>query len=105
LRHIHVARADRHGKSWLLANMIIQDLEAGYGVIALIRKAISSRTSMARVPDRRRDDVVVLDPADETRPVGLNPFARGGGCQQRGSGREPGCLVQESVPQLVGSSD
>lgn len=74
LRHVHVLGPTGTGKSTLLVNMVVQDLEAGRGVVVLDPKRDLIEDILARVPARRRSDLVVLDPADDDRPVGLNPL-------------------------------
>jgi hypothetical protein len=77
LQHLHVLGPTGVGKSTLLLNLIIQDIAAGRGVIVIDPKGDLVEDVLARIPDKRVDDVVVLDPADEQRPVGLNVL-RGG---------------------------
>lgn len=74
LRHLHVLGPTGYGKSTLLMNMITQDLDAGYGVVVIDPKGDLITDLLARIPDHRRGDVIVLDPADRDRPVGLNPL-------------------------------
>jgi len=62
------------GKSVLMANLIAQDIAAGYGVIVIESKGDLVADVMARVGTDRVADVVVLDPTDRA-PVGLNPLA------------------------------
>jgi hypothetical protein len=79
LRHVHVVGPTGTGKSTLLINMVVQDLEAGRGVVLLDPKGDLATDVLARVPKSRRADVIVLDPADELRPVGLNPLRAANG--------------------------
>lgn len=75
LRHLHVVGPTGTGKSTLLLHLIEQDLEAGHGVVVVDPKGDLVVDVLARVPERRRDDVIVLDPGDDDRPVvGLNPL-------------------------------
>lgn len=74
LRHLHVLGPTGVGKSTLLAEMVIEDMEQGRGVVLLDPKGDLVSTILERVPEHRRDDVIVLDPADTSRPVGLNPL-------------------------------
>ncbi len=74
LRHLHVLGPTGVGKSTLLAQMVVEDMEQGRGVILLDPKGDLVSTILERVPVHRRDDVIVLDPADTSRPVGLNPL-------------------------------
>jgi Type IV secretory system Conjugative DNA transfer len=74
LRHIHLLGPTGVGKSTLLVQMALSDLEAGRGLVLLDPKGDLVQAVLERVPERRRRDVIVLDPADTTRPVGLNPL-------------------------------
>jgi Type IV secretion-system coupling protein DNA-binding domain len=76
LRHLHVIGPTGVGKSTLLLGLITQDMQAGHGVIVVDPKGDLVADVLDRVPPERTGDVVVLDPADELRPVGLNPLAR-----------------------------
>ena len=72
LRHLHIIGPTGVGKSTLLVRLITQDMQAGRGVIVIDPKGDLARDVLDRVPVHRLDDVVVLDPSDEERPVGLN---------------------------------
>jgi hypothetical protein len=74
LRHLHVLGPTGTGKSTLLVQMAVSDLEAGHGLVLLDPKGDLVQAVLERVPEYRRRDVVVLDPADTSRPVGLNPL-------------------------------
>jgi hypothetical protein len=63
--------------------MALQDLEQGIGMLVIDPKADLIDAILARCPDHRRDDITVLDPADITSPVGINPLRVRGGEQQR----------------------
>jgi hypothetical protein len=72
LRHTWVIGPNGVGKSTLLLNLILQDLEADRPVVVVEPKDLIADL-LARIPDKRRGDVVVLDPFDEA-PVGINPL-------------------------------
>jgi hypothetical protein len=74
LRHVHVLGPTGVGKSNLLASMVIDDMEAGRGVVLLDPKGDLVTSILERVPEHRKKDVIVLDPADTSQPVGLNPL-------------------------------
>lgn len=78
LQHLHVLGPTGVGKSTLLLNLIVQDIEAGLGVVVIDPKGDLVDDVLRRVPAARAEDVVVLDPADEQRPVGLNVLQGGG---------------------------
>ena len=75
LRHLHVIGPTGSGKSTLLTGLIAGDMAAGRGVVVLDPKGDLVADVLDRVPQHRLDEVVVLDPADEDRPVGLNLLA------------------------------
>ncbi len=76
LRHLHVIGPTGAGKSTLLLGLITQDMQAGRGVIVVDPKGDLVADVLDRVPPERTGDVIVIDPADEERPVGLNLLAR-----------------------------
>jgi hypothetical protein len=77
LRHLHVIGPTGSGKSTLLLGLIAQDMAAGRGVVVLDPKGDLVADVLDRVPARRLNDVIVLDPSDEDRPVGLNLLRAG----------------------------
>jgi hypothetical protein len=78
LRHLHLLGPTGVGKSTLLANLITQDMAAGRAVVVIEPKGDLIADVLARIPANRISDVVLLDPTDTARPVGLNPLALGG---------------------------
>ncbi len=71
-RHIYVVGKTGTGKSTLLKHMALQDIEAGQGVCVIDPHGDLIEDLLARIPPHRMRDVVLFDPADEERPVGLN---------------------------------
>ncbi|SHV15241.1 Type IV secretory pathway, VirB4 components [Mycobacteroides abscessus subsp. abscessus] len=72
LRHTWVIGPNGVGKSTLLLDLIVQDLESNRPIVVIEPKDLIADL-LARIPAHRRDDVVVLDPFDEA-PVGINPL-------------------------------
>jgi Type IV secretion-system coupling protein DNA-binding domain len=72
LQHLHVIGPTGTGKSTLLTQMVLQDIEAGHGVVVVDPKGDFFVDILGRIPDGRADDVIVLDPAATARPVGFN---------------------------------
>lgn len=71
-RHTYVIGASGTGKSTLLLNLIIQDLEHGQGVGVLDPHGDLIDRILGYVPEERLNDVVLLDPADADYPIGFN---------------------------------
>ncbi len=82
LQHLHVIGPTGVGKSTLLLNLITQDLEAGRAVVVIEPKGDLVTDVLARIPTKRLDDVVVLDPTDQA-PVGVNPLVGSGSAELR----------------------
>jgi DNA helicase HerA-like ATPase len=76
--HVHVIGPTGSGKSNLLAQMSVADIEAGHAVLLLEPRGDLVADVLARIPDSRRDDVVVIDPAPGAQGepvVGFNPLS------------------------------
>ncbi|MBV9497464.1 MAG: type IV secretion system DNA-binding domain-containing protein [Acidobacteria bacterium] len=72
LRHTYVIGASGTGKSTLLLSMAVQDIEEGNGVAVFDPHGDLIEDILARIPDDRVHDVVLVDPADEDYSVGFN---------------------------------
>ena len=70
----YVAGVTGTGKSTLLANLVLADIEAGDGVCLLDPHGDLTEDVLLRIPARRREDVILFDPADIEYPMGLNLF-------------------------------
>ncbi len=75
LQHLHVLGPTGSGKSHLLANLALTDIAAGRATVVIEPKGDLVAAILDRIPEHRRGDVVVLDAADLSAPVGLNPLA------------------------------
>jgi predicted DNA-binding transcriptional regulator AlpA len=71
-QHCYVIGASGTGKSTLLLNLILQDIERGEGLAVLDPHGDLIDEILGRIPERRHGDVVLLDPSDEAYPVGFN---------------------------------
>ncbi|WP_027861743.1 type IV secretion system DNA-binding domain-containing protein [Marmoricola sp. URHB0036] len=83
LMHVSLLGPTGTGKSTLMVNMALQDIEAGNGLALIDPKADMARDLLDLIPPRHQDKVVVLNPADLNRPVGFNPLQTSGGEQAR----------------------
>ena len=61
------------GKSTAMLNLIMADIKAGRSVLCIDPKADLVTEILERIPEERKDDVVVIDPSD-LNPVGFNPL-------------------------------
>src|SRR5262249_50744705 len=69
LRHLHVLGPTGVGKSTLLANLIVQDIAAGHGVVVIDPKGDLVGDILARVPEHRAGDVIVADASATHSPA------------------------------------
>ncbi len=74
-RHVYIVGKTGTGKSTLIKGMALQDIEAGHGVCVVDPHGDLIEDILLRIPPHRADDVIVFDPADEARPIGLNLLA------------------------------
>ncbi len=72
LRHAYVVGRTGTGKSTLLQNMTLQDIEAGRGVGIIDPHGDLVENLLSRIPAHRRHDVILFDPSDVDKPIGLN---------------------------------
>jgi Type IV secretory system Conjugative DNA transfer/Type IV secretion-system coupling protein DNA-binding domain len=80
LRHMHLMSPTGAGKSTLMARLALGDIDAGRSVVVLDPKNDLVDAILARIPEDRRDDVVVLNPAATAgHIVGFNPLNVAGG--------------------------
>ncbi len=71
-RHVYIIGKTGTGKSQLLEEMIIQDIESGKGVGVIDPHGELIVGILQRIPPSRAEDVIYFDPADVERPMGLN---------------------------------
>ncbi|MDE7415062.1 MAG: type IV secretion system DNA-binding domain-containing protein [Lachnospiraceae bacterium] len=74
LEHVHLIGPTGSGKSTAMLHLILADIKAGRSVLVIDPKADLVNDILARIPENRIADVVVLDPSDSC-PVGFNPLA------------------------------
>ncbi|PSR58689.1 MULTISPECIES: type IV secretory system conjugative DNA transfer family protein [Nocardia] len=93
MRHTWVIGPNGTGKSTLLLNLIVQDLEAGRPIVVIEPKDLVADV-LSRIPEERKNDIVLLDPLDRA-PVGINPLSRSFG--GRSDGRTPEVVADSLV--------
>lgn len=71
-RHLYVVGQTGTGKSTFMEEMAIQDILNGEGVAIVDPHGDFVEHVMANIPKNRVDDVVLFEPFDQERPMGLN---------------------------------
>ncbi|MFZ2484622.1 MAG: type IV secretory system conjugative DNA transfer family protein, partial [Minisyncoccia bacterium] len=72
LRHFYTIGQTGTGKSTLLKNMIIDDIQKGEGVCMIDPHGSDVLDVLSKIPKERLDDVIYFDPASTERPMALN---------------------------------
>ncbi|MCA9840102.1 MAG: type IV secretion system DNA-binding domain-containing protein [Trueperaceae bacterium] len=60
------------GKSTLMLNLMLEDLRQGNGFALIDPHGDLSDTLLTQIPQNRLSDVILFDPSDLERPIGLN---------------------------------
>jgi hypothetical protein len=60
------------GKTTLIRNMVVADLDAGNGLTVIDPHGSLVEDLLERIPRHRTNDVIYLNPADHSRVIGLN---------------------------------
>ena len=72
LRHLYIIGQTGTGKTGLMKSMIMQDIKNGEGCCFIDPHGSDILDILAAVPPERYKDVIYFDPADLSRPFGLN---------------------------------
>lgn len=71
-RHVYIVGQTGTGKTTLVANMAIEDIRNGKGVSIIDPHGELIEKILGQIPKERVDDVIVFDPGDLLRPLGMN---------------------------------
>ncbi len=71
-RHLYIIGKSGTGKSVTLANLIIQDIQNDKGVCVVDPHGDLVNDVLGHIPKHRADDVIIFNPSDMDRPMGLN---------------------------------
>lgn len=93
LRHMYVVGQTGVGKTNLLKTLIINDILAGNGVCYIDPHGDDAMDIINHIPKERAEDVIVFNPADTERPMGLNLF-------EADSVEEKDFVIQEAIQML-----
>ena len=71
-RHTYIIGRTGVGKTEIMKNMAVQDIQAGEGLCIIDPHGDFIEDILPHVPKERAEDVVLFEPADIDRPLGLN---------------------------------
>lgn len=93
LRHMYVVGQTGVGKTSMLKTLIINDILAGNGVCYIDPHGDDALDIINHIPKERAEDVIIFDPADTERPMGLNLF-------EAKTIEEKDFVIQEAIQML-----
>lgn len=73
-RHMYIIGKSGVGKSTFLVNMAVQDMKNGKGLCFVDPHGDVIEELLGKIPPERAEDVILFDPGDTSRPLGLNLF-------------------------------
>jgi hypothetical protein len=73
-KHMYIIGKTGMGKTTLIENMVIQDIQNGHGVAFVDPHGDSAEKVLNYVPASRINDVIYLNPADLEFPIAFNPL-------------------------------
>ena len=71
-RHMYIIGKTGTGKSEFLKDMILQDIRNGEGLCVVDPHGDLVEGVLPLIPPERAEDVIIFDPSDTSRPMGLN---------------------------------
>jgi len=74
-RHVYIVGKTGMGKTNLIQNMIVADMEAGRGVCLIDPHGDLAESVAELVPRHRTNDVLLFDAGDREHVIGFNPLA------------------------------
>jgi hypothetical protein len=72
LRHLYVIGQTGAGKSGFLIGNMVRDIKMGHGCAFIDPHGSDAEKILQQIPPERVEDVIVFDPGDLERPMGLN---------------------------------
>lgn len=72
LRHMYVIGQTGAGKSKFIAGCCLRDIQMGHGTAFIDPHGSDMEWILARIPSERMKDVIIIDPSDLERPIGMN---------------------------------
>lgn len=74
LHHIYVIGKSGTGKSTLLINMALSDIQKGKGLAVIDPHGDVSQTLLKHIPEHRKQDLIYFNPADLHSSIAFNPL-------------------------------
>ena len=92
-RHTYIVGQTGTGKSVLLENLVVQDINQGAGLAIVDPHGETIEKILPQIPEHRLDDVIYFNPANMDNPMGINIF-------EHDSPDRQDFLIQEAMNML-----
>ena len=73
-RHVYIIGKTGMGKTTMIENMIVQDIQHGHGVAFVDPHGDSIEKVLNYIPSSRINDVIYFNPSDLDFPIAFNPL-------------------------------
>lgn len=104
-RHTYVIGQTGMGKSVLLENLALQDMQSGLGFAFLDPHGDSAERLLSLVPRDRVNDVIYFNPGDFERPIGMNIYEIDRSLPETEQIRQIDFMINEVVSMFVSLFD
>lgn len=103
-RHMYVIGRTGVGKTEIMKNMAVQDIKAGEGLCVVDPHGDFIEDILPHIPKERAEDVILFEPADTDRPMGLNMLEADGDAQKDFAVQEMISIFYKLVtdPSMIG---
>jgi len=71
-KHMYIIGATGSGKTTMIQSMVKQDIENGKGVAVIDPHGDLAESILSFIPDKRREDLIYVNPDDLKYPIGIN---------------------------------
>lgn len=92
-RHVYIVGQTGTGKTTLLENLVVQDMNAGAGLAFIDPHGDAAEKFLSMIPKHRTEDVIYFNPGDMNFPLGLNLF-------EFDTPEQKDFLIQEAINML-----
>ncbi|MCA9369003.1 ATP-binding protein, partial [Candidatus Woesebacteria bacterium] len=96
-QHMYIIGKTGTGKSTLMKNMVIKDMEAGHGVGVLDPHGDLIEQILHVIPEERLEDVVYFNPDDIEYPMGINLLELSDGLSEEDATREKEYIAESII--------
>ncbi|MDP2209734.1 MAG: type IV secretion system DNA-binding domain-containing protein [Bacteroidota bacterium] len=103
-RHMYVVGQTGTGKTTILKSMILSDINEGEGLCVIDPHGDLFKEILGKIPEQRKEDVVVIDPTEIEYPIGLNMLELKSENERYFIVQEMAAIIQKLIEDEYGST-